>query len=175
MTKRQKTKSYDWLVAHVGHKGRECLLWPFSVNGRGYGHLGLKGRVLRAHRLILELSKGPPPNATYQAAHSCGVRNCVNPNHLSWKTNGENQQDKRRHGTHFNGGLGARTNLSRSQIAQIRGLRGRVPQDEVAKSFGISRGRVQYWQRTNHDPAPPGTSPAALYRQRKKSALLSRG
>lgn len=33
----------DWLCAHVGYRGRCCLIWPFGTS-RGYGTLKFNGK-----------------------------------------------------------------------------------------------------------------------------------
>ena len=82
----------------------ECILWPFSLSD-GYGQVsppmqGSDGKKYHgAHRAMCAMAHGSPPARKYEAAHSCNVRNCVNPKHLSWKTGVENQFDQWGHGT----------------------------------------------------------------------------
>src|SRR5258708_32092031 len=81
---------------HVSYEGDECLLWPLSCKN-GYGMVGYLNKLLHAHRVMCELAHGKPPTRKHIAGHSCADRNplfwksCVNPNHLSWKTNSETQ------------------------------------------------------------------------------------
>ena len=71
-----------------------CWVWP-DVNHRGYPRLGRE--FFGFHRQVLEAKEGKPLGKD-QAHHACGVRACVNPNHLvanSARENiGEMQQRK---------------------------------------------------------------------------------
>lgn len=77
----------------------ECIVWPFYCMKNGYGHLGIHTGSVLAHRHVCIEAHGPPPEDRPQAAHSCGNRACVNKRHLSWKSQTENEEDKREHGT----------------------------------------------------------------------------
>lgn len=91
-----------FLLSHVEHKGAACLIWPFAIHTpTGYGVVGIPGqyKTTRAHRRMCELAHGPAPFAKADAAHSCGVRACINPNHLRWATRKENLADRDMHGT----------------------------------------------------------------------------
>jgi hypothetical protein len=112
-----KGKAMAWVQAHVAHEGTECLRWPFSL-GDGYPTLGHDGRHQRGHRLMCKLAHGEPPTPRHQAAHECGNSWCINPRHLSWKTNGANQLDRRQHGTKIKKG-GKRVKLTPEQVAEI--------------------------------------------------------
>lgn len=92
---RGKGPGLAWLKAHVDYDGPECLTWPFTRNEKGYGQVGLNGKILKAHRLMCVLAHGEPPEPRYNAAHSChnGHLGCVHPKHLSWKTPSENTQE----------------------------------------------------------------------------------
>ena len=134
--------------------GDDCLPYPFCRDSKGYGQCGLNGKVLRAHRLMCQIAWGDPPTPKHQAGHDCGngAKGCCNPRHLSWKTNGENQLDKRRHGTHDNGG--GRTGggkLTKEQIKQIQALRGVVPITALADMYGVKRGTIDRWHRMARD------------------------
>lgn len=140
-------KAAQLIEQHVGHRDDACLIWPMATDDKGYGFLGYQGGMIKAHRLMLILSKGQPPTPKHQAAHSCGNRACFNPRHLSWKTNSENQRDRRDHGTH-GGALGrGRRHLSPQQILFVQESRGRVTVDKLAEMHGVKRGCIQYWQR----------------------------
>ncbi len=143
-------------------------MWPFSHNGLGYGRLGVNGKGSYAHRVMCELAHGKPPEG-HQASHSCGHGHlgCVNPNHLSWKTNSDNQLDRRVHGTERKRD-GIRQKLSAEQVAQVRALKGKISLFKIAEMFGVKRGCIEYWHRTDHEPMKPGTSMAAHYRRLRK-------
>ena len=74
---------WRWIRAR---KGKE------AKRGGGYGCIRIGGKLFGAHRLVCEHRWGPaPPDA--QAMHSCHNTLCINPAHLSWGTNQDNQTD----------------------------------------------------------------------------------
>lgn len=171
MAKAGDGKCIRWLREHVNYVGADCLIWPFHRNSqKGYGDLGYNGRQLYAHRLMCELVHGPAPADRPQAAHSCGNGHlgCVNPLHLSWKSNSENQLDRQTHGTRepTNTGWG-RTKLTVAQIQEIRALRGIETQVNLAKRFGVKPGCIEYWHKRDRPPAPPGSSVSSIWRRKK--------
>lgn len=155
-----------WLKAHVGFEGDDCLTWPFSTDGRGYGNLSYKGRPgAKAHRVMCSLAHGEPPTPEYQAAHSCGCGHlrCVNPRHLSWKTPAENMADSVEHGTARFGKGRVRVKLSQRDYEQIMALKGQKTQQEIATIFGVSWRHIGKLHRgatwINGVPAKPGFKP----------------
>lgn len=58
-----------------------CWLWTGAINGHGYGHIKVDGRMVYAHRVAYEMSAGPIP-AGLDLDHLCRNRRCVNPEHL---------------------------------------------------------------------------------------------
>lgn len=137
-----KGKGIQFLRDHAADEDGPCLIWPFardSLNGDGF--VAYMGRSRKAHRVMCDLVNGPPPTPLHQAAHSCGNRHlgCVHPKHLSWKTNSENQLDRRRHGTAGKGPKGnARHRLTADQVAEIRSGAVKRTQKEWADLFGVS-------------------------------------
>lgn len=89
----------EWVRAILPYDGDDCLTWPYATDKDGYGLGELGGKIRRAHRYICMLAHGAPPTQRHQAAHSCGKGHlgCVNPRHLRWATNSENQLDRWAH------------------------------------------------------------------------------
>lgn len=83
------------------YQGEECLLWPYSTAGNGYGAFYQNGRTTYVHRFVCAEVNGPAPTPKHQVAHSCGKGHlgCVAPSHLRWATKKENEHDKFLHGT----------------------------------------------------------------------------
>src|SRR5690348_175562 len=96
-----KSVPLDWLRANASNEKDQCLIWPFSRNWNGYGHLNRDDKIVYAHRVMCEIVNGPAPGKKHVAAHSCnnGHLGCVSPKHLSWKTPSQNLLDRRKAGT----------------------------------------------------------------------------
>jgi hypothetical protein len=101
---------------------------------------------------MCELVNGKPPTPKHHAAHNCGKGSsgCIHPKHLEWKTGRANQLDRRKHGTHTNGG-GRRRKVTPEQVREIRAAKGKVTQRALAAKYGISDASVRgiqanrYW------------------------------
>lgn len=66
-----------------------CWIWKAGVNNKGYGQFWFEGKLIYAHRVAYELTKGPIPEGL-TIDHLCRNRVCVNPDHMEPVTNGEN-------------------------------------------------------------------------------------
>lgn len=153
-------KAFLWLQAHVGYQADTCLPWPFSKDRRvGRGMLGYLGGNYWAHRLMCEMAHGAPPTPKHQAAHNCGKGHygCVNPRHLEWKTNSENQLDRAKNGNALRNPYGQHGAITNEQKAEIASLAGKMAQTKIAAKLGVSLGCVQYWlkyrETRGHGPA----------------------
>lgn len=69
-----------WTVEDRGYE-TPCWIWQLRIGKHGYGMLGVKGRDWLAHRWHYSQAKGPIPDGL-QIDHLCGIRECVNPDHL---------------------------------------------------------------------------------------------
>ena len=85
------TPSLLWIKAWCDIEG-ECWIWSRSRNSKGYGKLKIKKRIIFVHRYVYTLVHGPIPSGL-QVMHSCDVRLCCNPDHLSTGTNDDNVRD----------------------------------------------------------------------------------
>lgn len=123
-----------------------CWLWTGGTNGRGYGVMGLERprRTAYAHRISFELFRGPIPEGA-EIAHSCDVRNCVNPEHLSLMTRQENEADKAAKGRVPKGEGQWRAVLTEDDV---RAIRKRVANGErrnaLAKEYGVSASNIEH-------------------------------
>jgi hypothetical protein len=139
----------QWLQKHVQHSGDECLAWPFGNNETGYGFIRLNGRVIKASRVMCELAHGAPATRDLQAAHSCGNgrKGCVNPRHLRWATQSENQHDRVLHGTSNRGERCGSAVLTRADVMRIRALAGVQRQRDLARHYGVAQATISKIQR----------------------------
>ena len=143
MRKAKNGECLDWLLENaISFKGSNCLIWPYSICGAGYGQLTIGGKRKNSHRVVCEIVNGPQPALNYEAAHDCGVRNCVNPNHIRWDTRKNNLMDRIKHETANRGEKHGLAKLSTDDVLKIRSLKGLIPQVEIAKIFNISKQHV---------------------------------
>jgi hypothetical protein len=133
------SRAKRWIKAHLDYPHTEwCIIWPFS---RGEGKTAQFGYPQTSvSRLLCEYRNGPPPTPKHQAAHSCGRGHdgCCNQNHLSWKTNSENQLERFQHS-----GPARRSKLTPLQVDEIRALKDRAKLFDVAKQFGVSEVNIR--------------------------------
>lgn len=69
-----------------------CWLWTGGLSAKRYGHMSIRGRLVRAH-LLSVLIVGRVPPAGMFVLHKCDVPRCVNPNHLFFGTQADNVKD----------------------------------------------------------------------------------
>jgi len=124
------------------HEGKDCLMWPFSVDSRGYPNIRRGGKTRMVSRLLCIVTRGPPPTPAHQAAHDCGKRLCINRHHLNWKTRIENAADRVQHGTTCRGERSPCAKLTYSQVQSIRSLAKSVQRVDIAKYFNIDPSTV---------------------------------
>jgi hypothetical protein len=140
--------------AKVDRSG-DCWLWTSAVGTDGYGvfyvghakdreRLCLNGKNARAHRVAWVLSGNAPPLPPLVLMHSCDVRLCVNPGHLSSGSVQDNTRDAYRKNRHPGQRLDAATVVYiREQYAS--GVTGNA----LAASLGVSRAAI-YQAATGH-------------------------
>lgn len=133
----------EYLRQLVSIETDACTLWGRSITASGYPLVQFDERAIVGHRLVCWDTYGPPPFDGAQAAHSCGVKRCVNPRHIRWATRQENEADKKRHGTYQYGERNPAVKLSDAQVAAIRrGYAEGVSRRTIAWYFGLSQGHV---------------------------------
>lgn len=119
----------------------ECFIWPYSKNLHGMAQIRKNKKSMLVSRIICEMTKGPPPTPRHQAAHLCGRGHtgCINPHHLEWKTQSENEKDKLIHGTHNRGDRNWNAKLTNADALEILALcKSGVKQSSIAKRFHLS-------------------------------------
>ena len=116
-------------------ENNKCLLFPFGVNGCGYGVVGSWFNSRTAHRYICIQAHGKPPKKK-EAAHSCGNRLCVNKRHLRWASRKENVADTLIHGTAQLGEDNHRAKLTKKDVLAIRASKDSG--SKLGRRFGIT-------------------------------------
>lgn len=134
----------EWLRRHVNYEGPNCLIFPYSVDHKGYGRIRYKGQMITASRMMAILAHGEPPTSEHQSAHSCGNGHlaCVHPKHVRWDTCSGNHADKVAHGTHMQGTDCPGHKLDESIVRSIRRMSGKSTQQQIANMFGIAQTTV---------------------------------
>lgn len=132
-------KPREFFEAALIYQADDCLIWPYGRRGyTGYASMGSQG----VHRLVCERVHGPPPSSSHQAAHSCGVRNCVNPRHIRWASKKENFADELMHGTRIRGTKSWNAKLTEDDVREIRRLRLYLSEPQIAAMFNVTRPTV---------------------------------
>lgn len=91
-------KSKSWAErtwAYTDPEG-DCLRYGRGVQPKGYARVTLRYRQDYAHRLAYEQHFGPIPEG-HEIHHTCGTKNCINPDHLEAMTASEHARTHRRY------------------------------------------------------------------------------
>lgn len=138
---RQKVTVLQRFMSYVAFGASDCWFWYGSTDNLGYGRMKALDET-KAHRLSWVLHNGPVPDGMH-VLHSCDVRNCVNPAHLSLGTHAENMRDMAVKGRVVNADVTGEKNpmakLNRELVAVIRArFAAGDTQRLIAETFGFS-------------------------------------
>ena len=175
-------KNYEYLVDAISTPTDDCIVWPYSKDGRGYGRVWDGTKVRHAYLIALEHATPCPegkvcaikgdwvPGHKLQAAHGpCHNPACFNPKHLSWSTKAENAADRKRDGTHIANEDHVKCKVPNADVALIRELykgprRGKRPETgptlrELAEQFGCSKSQVHAIVNEHQRTSPVNAQP----------------
>lgn len=138
---RGRGKGLQFIVAASESQIDECIEWPYFRMKNGYGQVSDHQGMHLAHRAVCVLAHGPAPFRKAQAAHSCGNRGCVNPRHLRWASQEENDDDKRRHGTWDSRKSGAKITPDMARLIRSDRAAGRT-YEQIAATRGVTKAIV---------------------------------
>ncbi len=136
-------------------KGDGCWEWTAATT-KGYGHIGIKGKMIYAHRLSWELENGKIPDGLH-VLHKCNNPLCVKPDHIYLGTQKDNVGDAITLGTHIStrrsplfgdidqcGEKNPSAKLTRFQVGGIRRSRGDgMTIKELSNLYSISKSQIQ--------------------------------
>ena len=141
-SKRQRNYSLpphvEFVAMALASAKDECILWPYAKSHNGYG-LSNMLEERRVHRAVCRQVHGEPPDARSVAMHSCNVRECINPKHLSWGTQKQNVAQAREQGRMKWAGR-KKGKLSDDDIRAIR--RATEAASAIGARFGVSASYV---------------------------------
>jgi len=118
---RPKINVIDKFWAKVNKRSDdECWFWLGASDKDGYGQIwdGYAGKMKRAHKVSAEIHHGHANGRIVM--HSCDNPSCCNPNHLSYGTTMDNQNDKVAKNRHAKGEMQGHHKLTEAQVLKIR-------------------------------------------------------
>lgn len=118
-----------------------CWIWQRTVSLHGYGKLTRGGRSWAAHRWYYLQARGSLPKRDLH--HICGVRLCVNPDHLEPHTRAEHSHAKE----------DGRTPLTWEIVREIRASS--LPNGALAEKYGVQKPAIVRIRKNYrwHDPS----------------------
>ncbi len=130
-----------------------CWLWNGQTTKQGYGQIKAFTKIVSVHRLSYELYYGPVPEGK-EVCHSCDVRNCINPNHLSAGTHQSNMDDMKKRGKPRTGNYNPRIGILSTQAKPVMVLGKKYgSMKEAERSLNVGSGTVRYWILNRSDKA----------------------
>lgn len=123
----------------------ECWEWVGTKNPKGYGHIEINGKEVRAHRFSWEIHNGPIPEGLC-VLHKCDNPGCVNPAHLFLGTYADNAQDMIAKGrdNKARGEASGNAKLTEQDVREIHALLKccYLSRQTIGEMFGVTRAAV---------------------------------
>ena len=142
-----------WTSYCKGRGGRVGSAWRVltpTLDRQGYRIVRLYSaggawKQRRVCRLVCEAFYGPA-ELGHECRHLDGNPGNDAVANLAWGTSAENKADQKRHGTAPFGETHHNATLTDAQVAEIRALKGKMLQRQIAAKFGITQGYVSELQ-----------------------------
>jgi hypothetical protein len=125
-----------YLLARVAERPGGCWIWSGNLDRKGYPVCKVNGRQRRAARLAYEAWICPIPRQ-YDAHHTCGRRNCINPGHISPLAHAAHIRLHANSGA-WAGAKNSQAKLSEADAQFIRTAGTMVSARNLADQFGVS-------------------------------------
>lgn len=106
-----------------------CWMWIAALNNSGYGQIGLNKKLRQATHVVLEHFGIRRTTQKPNALHHCDTPACVNPAHLYWGTQYDNNRDMNARG---------RQNLD-GIISYVQNKKGNISPHYIYVCWGKSR------------------------------------
>lgn len=128
------------LTARAERSAGGCLEWTGATSKAGYGQVRRQGKLLYAHRLAWELSRGPIPDGQH-VCHRCDNPRCFAIEHLFLGSHLENMKDmvaKGRNGFERRGERSGKAKLTEAEVQRAKARRkaGEALKD-IAADLGV--------------------------------------
>lgn len=123
----------------------DCILWSGAKFRSGYGAITIGGATYLAHRLSWAINNRSVPGEGMHVMHSCDVRHCINPAHLSLGTAADNLADAKSKGRtgRAKGSSSARAKWSEEQVLQAAHMRVEgFSWERIGREFGVHASTV---------------------------------
>ena len=125
-------------MKYISKQTNGCWYWTGGKTKKGYGKCAFFGKTVDAHRVSYILFNGSIPKDKI-VCHSCDIKVCVNPEHLTLGTYKSNMQDAKNRGRR----IGAIPQRSDADILKIFSLRkSGMLQREIAALYNTSQGYI---------------------------------
>ncbi len=115
----------------------ECWNWIGYRDHNGYGRIKINRVNVLTHRFSWVLHNGTIPMETPCVCHHCDNPKCVNPEHLFLGTHEDNIKDRDNKNRQARRERQGHSKLTSDQVKQIRDLKGKLKQREIAEMFNV--------------------------------------
>lgn len=126
---------------HIPVTESGCWIWTAGLSPDGYGKFKMNKKTVRAHRASWEFNCGKIPEGQ-QVLHKCDTPTCVNPDHLFLGSHKENMVDRSDKNRQCYGEKNGEAKLTEGEVIEIRALKGKLFQREIAAIYNVSRGHI---------------------------------
>lgn len=124
-------------------KGDGCWLWTGKKRADGYGEIEHGKRILKAHRVSLEMTGVTIPRGA-EVCHHCDNPSCVNPAHLFVGSHTDNMRDMAAKGrAQPSGARGEAHGAAKLSAEQVEAIRADMrAQRVIAEDYGVTQSLI---------------------------------